>query len=258
MISLYSGTPGSGKSLHQAHEIREKLRWGRYVISTCEIDTRMCFMNRVQEFLYNISKGKFKVYAEHDEREKNFYYIPIEEITPEYLYEFAARHHVYGKEHQTFVFLDECVAIFSPTVISENNERWNAWDNFFRKHRHLGFDVILIPQSKRLIARKVLEYAEFEVKHYNRKYHGVFGFFLSFFLGGLFSYTTCWRGVSKPIEQKFFTYKPFYGQMYDSYSMFNSTLLPYKERYELEDKKVLLSALAGQLKYIADGGAVHG
>ncbi|MCM1578137.1 MAG: zonular occludens toxin domain-containing protein [Ruminococcus sp.] len=237
--------------------MREKLRWGRYVISTCNIEPRMCFMNKLQEFLFNISKGKISLTVP-DDREKNFYYVPIEFVTPEFFYEFAARHHVFGKEHQTFICLDECVAIFSPTVIGDNKELWNRWDNFFRVHRHLGFDIILIPQSKRLISRKVIEYAETEVKHYNRKHHGLLGFFLSLFLGGLFSYTVCWRGDKTPIEQKFFTYKPFYGQMYNSYSMFNTALLPYKRDWE--KKKYYLSRLclaleqrAGQLMENEEG-----
>lgn len=240
MISLLSGTPGSGKSLHCAQEIREKLRWGKRVVSTCAVDTTLCFMNRLQELIFSVTKGKVHLYNE-DSREKNFFYVDIHEITPEYLYQFAAKYHVFGKEHQTLLILDECVAIFSPTVLSENIKRWNEWDTFFRKHRHLGYDVYIIPQSKRLISRKVIEYCEFEIKHYNRKNHGMFGFFLSLAVGGLFSYNTCWRGTKeKPIEQKFFRYKRLYGSMYNSYSMFEETLKPYQEA----EKKRLMLQLA--------------
>lgn len=157
MIMLWVGTPGSGKSLHCAHEVREDLRFKKNVISTCYIDTRFCFMSKFQEFLLNISRGKIHLYND-DPRAKNFHYIPIGEITPKYLYEFAAKYHKFGREHQTTLILDECVAIFSPTVLSENIKRWNEWDEFFRIHRHLGFEVILIPQSKRLISRKIIEY----------------------------------------------------------------------------------------------------
>lgn len=249
MTELWSGTPGSGKSLHLAHDVREKLRWGRNVISTCNIETSMCFMNKFQEFLFNVSKGKISLNCS-DPRQKNFTYIPIEFVTPEFFYEYAARHHVFGKEHQTHIYLDECVAIFSPTVIGDNKELWNKWDTFFRIHRHLGYDIVLIPQSKRLISRKVIEYAETEVKHYNRKYHGLIGFFGSIFLGGLFSYSVCWRGDKKPIEQKFFTYKPFYGQMYNSYSMFDSALATYKADWE--KKKMYAAQLCALLNQRID------
>ena len=241
---LWTGTPGSGKSLHVAKDIRENLRYGKKVISTCNIDTDLCFMNKLQEFLFNISKGKIRLYS-HDKRSENFYYVPNEYMTVEFLYDFAARYHVYGKEKQTYLYLDECVALFSPTVIGDNKELWNKWDNFFRQHRHLGYEIILVPQSKRLISRKVIEYAETEVKHYNRKYQGNFGFFLSLFLGGLFSYKVCWRGDKEPIEQRFFRYRPFYGQMYNSYSMFDTVLAPYKA--EWEHKKALMAQLCGLL-----------
>ncbi len=252
MISLWTGTPGSGKSLHCVHEVRDDLRFGKNVISTCFIDTSYCFMNPLQELIFKFSKGKVHLYNE-DPREKNFYYVPIEEITPEYLYKFAALHHVFGKEYQTTLILDECVAIFSPTVIGEQTQRWNEWDTFFRKHRHLGFNVILIPQSKKLISRKVIEYCEFEVKHFNRKNHGNFGFILSLLFGSLFSYSVCWRGThDKPIEQRFFRYKRLYGSMYNSYSMFDSTLQPYKEAERKELMSNLVSILKERVKQLEE------
>lgn len=247
MMYLYTGTPGSGKSLHVAHEVREDLRLpfgkNRNVISTCEIDMTYCFMNILQELVFTLSRGKIHLYND-DPRAKNFHYIPINEITPKYLYEFAAKYHVYGKEHQTVIILDECVAIFSPTVLSENIKLWNEWDRFFQFHRHIGYDIILVPQSKKLISRKVIEYCEFEVKHYNRKHQGMIGWLLSLLLGGsLFSYSTCWRGIKKPIEQKFFTYRRLYGSMYNSYTMFDKTLKPFKEA----EKKKLMQEIANTL-----------
>lgn len=238
MIELYSGTPGSGKSLHTAHEIRDYLRFGKNVISTCDIDTDLCFLNPFKSWYVNHFNKKPKK-IKKDKRAGNFHYIDIHEVTPDYLYRFAAEHHVFGKEHQTIVVLDECVAIFSPTVISDNTKLWNEWDTFFRKHRHIGYDVILIPQSKKLIARKVIEYCEFETKHYNRKNQGFLGWLFSLFVGGsLFSWSKLWRGTKgKPLEQGFFTYKPIFGLMYNSYSMYDETLLPYKEKIRLEKEK---------------------
>lgn len=37
MISLYTGTPGSGKSLHVARDIYDKLRYGKNVIANFDI-----------------------------------------------------------------------------------------------------------------------------------------------------------------------------------------------------------------------------
>lgn len=201
-------------------------------------------MNFLQELIFTISRGKIHLYND-DPREKLFHYIPINEITPDYLFEFAAKYHEHGKQYQTLLVLDECVSIFSPTVLSENIKLWNKWEDFFRLHRQLGYEVILIPQSKKLISRKVIEYCEYEVKHYNRKNQGILGWLISLVCGGsLFSYSTCWRGTKdKPLEQKFFTYRRLYGSMYNSYSMFDETLQPYKEA----EKKKLMQELVNVL-----------
>lgn len=242
MMEVYSGTPGSGKSLHLAHLIRNYLRLGKRVISTCDIDTDLCFLNPFRVFWINRT-GKKPKRIKRNKKADNFTFININEVKPDFLYEYAAKHHVFAKEHQTLLILDECVAIFSPTVISENIKLWNEWDTFFRKHRHIGYDVILVPQDKKLISRKVLYYCELETKHYNRKHHGFLGFLFSAFLGSFFSYTKFWRGTKDPLEQGFFTYKPIFGLMYNSYSMFDETLRPYKEA----EKKKLMQEIANTL-----------
>ena len=66
--------------------------------------------------------------------------------------------------------------------------------------------------------------------------------------GSLFSYSTCWRGVKKPIEQKFFTYRRLYGSMYNSYSMFDETLRPYKEAEKKRLMQEMANTLAGYAK----------
>lgn len=241
-VTMFSGTVGSGKSLHTAREIKEKLRWGRNVISTVNIDTTLCFMNKIQEWVFNITRGKKHYYIE-DVRQKNFYYIDILEVTPEYLYRFAGMHHVEGKERQTYLYLDECVAIFSPTCRTmQDLKEWEKWQTFFRMSRQLGYEIIIIPQSARLISRKVIETCEIEVKHFAQKHHGTFGFFLSFFLGGVFTAYTFWRGDKRKAQsQHWYKYKPLYGAMYNSYTLFADAVRPYKEAYQwdclLEEEK---------------------
>jgi hypothetical protein len=190
-------------------------------------------MNKLQELLFKFSFGKVHLFN-NDEKEKNFHYIDITDVTPEYLYEFASIHHVAGKEHQTKVYLDKCVAIFSPTCPTmQDLKQWERWQTFFRVSRQIGYDVIIIPQSSKLISRKVIECCEVEVRHFNQKHHGTLGFFLSLFLGGLFTAYTYWRGdKSHPQEQKWYRYRRLYGAMYNSYCLFDQTLQKYKEQYQ--------------------------
>lgn len=256
-ISLFSGTVGSGKSLHTAHEIKNNLRDGRNVISTVNIDTTLCFMTKWQEWLFNKSKGKIHKWK-YDKRQENFYFVDILDVNPEYLYKFAAEHHKEGKERQTYLYLDECVAIFSPTCETmQNLKKWEEWQTFFRVCRQIGYEVIIVPQASRLISRKVVECCELDVRHYNKKYHGNAGFFLSLFLGGLFVAATFWRGEKREcISQTMYTCKPLYYKMYNSYTLFGSTLKKYKEDYEFEQllheeeqKKQLISDLCQLLNY---------
>lgn len=242
MIEQFTGTPGSGKSLHASREIKTYLNIGRNVISTCWIDTDMCFLNPFQKWYVNHFKKKPKR-IKHDKRADNFHYITNKDLHPDFLYTFAAKYHKFGEEHQTILVIDECQQIFSPTIIGNNVNLFNSWDTFFRIHRHIGYDVILIPQSSKLISRKLIEYCEFETRHFNRKHYGLFGFLMSIFCGGLFSYTRIWRGTREPIEQQFFTYHPIYGLMYNSYSLFDSTLQPFKDK----ERKKLMQQLANVL-----------
>lgn len=222
VIHLYSGTPGSGKSLHVASTIRQWLRLKKRVISTCDIDTRLCFMPKIIEFVYELTRGKVFLYDKNDSRANLFTFIDIHNITPKMLYEYAAKYHKEGKEKQTLVIFDECVSIFSPTVLTTT--AWNEWERFFQYHRHIGFEVILIPQSSKLISRKVIEYCEFDIRHRAIKNSGFFGWVVSFLSGGLFSAGTYWRGINKIQSKEWFRFHYYLGKMYNSYAMFNVIL----------------------------------
>ena len=88
MIQLFSGTPGSGKSLHAAHEIEKDLKFGKNVISTMLVDTDLCFYNGFQRFIFN-HFGKRPKKFKRDKRQNHFHYIDNRNLTPEYLYSFA-------------------------------------------------------------------------------------------------------------------------------------------------------------------------
>ena len=88
MIEVYSGTPGSGKSLHIAHVIRNYLRLGKRVISTCDIDTDLCFLNPFRVFWINRT-GKKPKRIKRNKKADNFTYIDINEVKPDFLYQYA-------------------------------------------------------------------------------------------------------------------------------------------------------------------------
>ena len=86
MIYFYSGTPGSGKSLNVARDIYNKLFLKKQnVIANFDINRD----------IYNKKKKKGE-----------FFYVPNNELTPEFFYQYAKDHHKLGKESQTLVVID--------------------------------------------------------------------------------------------------------------------------------------------------------
>ena len=71
--------------------------------------------------------------------------------------------HKIGKEGQTLVVIDECQIIFNCRDFGRKDR--NAWVTFFAQHRKLGFNVILITQSDRMLDRQIRSLVEEEVKH---------------------------------------------------------------------------------------------
>ena len=92
MIYLYSGTPGSGKSLHQAKDIYNWLRHGRCCICNYDID---------------VSKIK--------KANGQFIYLDNEHLKPELLIKFSKVyfHDHEFKEGRLRLYLDEAQLLFN-------------------------------------------------------------------------------------------------------------------------------------------------
>lgn len=194
MISFYSGTPGSGKSLHTARDIYFQLfRKKKNIISNFDINMDM----------YN-SKNKKGI----------FKYVPNYELTPEYLIEFARKHHTSQKEGQTILVIDECQLMFNSRTWQQQGR--SQWIEFFTQHRKFFYDVILISQFDRLIDRQIRSLIEYEVVH--RKVNNFkIGDYLPI---TLFVAVTRWYSQKAKIGSQFFIYREKYSKMYDSYKTF--------------------------------------
>lgn len=105
MIYLYSGTPGSGKSLHAARVICERSRHGRPIIGNFEADL-------------------------HRYKKANYTYVTNDRLTPEFLISYA-RNYFTGKrvkEEAILLVIDEAQLLF-------NSREWDkktrmAWVSF--------------------------------------------------------------------------------------------------------------------------------
>ncbi len=195
MIYLYSGTPGSGKSLHLAKDILFRLRRGGTVIANFTCNEKIV--------------GK---------REGDFIYKDNSDLTPAYLVGYAIKHHKKGREGQTLLVIDECSVMFNSREYGKKDRM--EWIKFFQMHRHFGYNVILCAQTDRLIDRQIRAFVEYDIKHRKMNNFGFVGMLFSLFRLPMFAAVTYWYGVKERIGVDFFMYRKLYGRFYDSYAMF--------------------------------------
>lgn len=197
MIYLYSGTPGSGKSLDAIRDIVNKLKNGGNVIANFPIKLDLIKPNKKKDL------GKF-IYLENDK------------LTVKFLTEFALKNHTKGIEGQTLIVFDEAQAKFNSRDFRSIDRQ--DYNHFFSLHRHLGYNVILITQNDRLIDKQIRCLIEYEVKHRKINNFKTIGKLLPFCT---FACITYWYGIREKVNCEFFTYKKKLSALYDSYALFD-------------------------------------
>lgn len=197
MIWLYTGTPGSGKSYHVCCDVIQKLKRGGNVIANFPVN----------ENVIKRCKG-------------SSLYVDNNDLTPAYLIDHAMKNHKFGKEAQTLVVIDECQIMFNAREFGRKDRR--DWVTFFSQHRKLGYNVILITQSDKMLDKQIRALCETEIKHRKMSNYGIAGMLVSLFLGGtVFIAIEYWYGGNKlKLGQQFIKYKKRNAAVYDSYRMF--------------------------------------
>lgn len=197
MISLYTGTPGSGKSLHMAKDIYWHVRMKRPVIANFEINRDM-FSDA-----------------------SSFTYVPYEDMTPEYLEDYARN---YFKDHE---FKEGTLAFYwDEAQINLNSRTWKDnqhWIPFFTQHRKLGFDVYLVCQYHEMLDKQVRTLVEYEVMHRKVNNVGWFGKVVSLAAFGhpVVCAVTRWYGQRMRLSAEWMMGTQKYYRLYDTYKMFD-------------------------------------
>ena len=198
MISLYSGTPGSGKSLHLAKEIRDRAWLGKPTIAN-----------------FPVSLPQYK--------RADFTFIPNDWLTPAYLIRYSREYfktHTF-KEGAILLAIDECQLMF-------NAREWNQagraqWLSFFTQHRHFGYNIILIAQFDRMIDRQIRSLIEYEFIHRKASNYGIGGMIFSLCSGGkLYISVQMWYPIKTRIGSEFFHARKKYWSIYNSYATFDA------------------------------------
>lgn len=201
MVSLYSGTPGSGKSLHVAMRIFDYLFKGRTVVANFPVD------------LSKISK-----------KTKKFNFIEIEnkELSPERLISISKD--IFQdkpiKENYILLVIDEAQIIYNSREWARDKNRME-WLQFYSQHRKFGFEVILVAQYDGMIDKQIRSMIEYNVVHRKVSNFGKSGKIMSLFSGGnLHIAVKFWYPLQEKVGSEFFKSKRKYWQIYDSYKMF--------------------------------------
>ena len=225
MISLYSGTPGSGKSNHATQEIYERLSLNKNVIGNFEINRDIARMTTLGYIKYSLHK-KFKInFKKYNMHKKFGSYYDVDNIylTPQFLINVAKKFHkkTGKRESQTLVVIDECGILFNTRTWDSKNRL--EWIKFFSMHRHYGFDFILISQSDRMIERQIRCLLEYDCKHRDGKHCGLFGLVLSLLQGGhFFCCVTYWYGVREKVGFKYLPVSQRIFDLYDTFTVFDN------------------------------------
>lgn len=191
MIRLFSGTPGSGKTLHAVHVMDWYNRHKKPVIANFELNAAL------------VKNADLMVY-------------PDNKVTPDLLIDYS-RYWFQDKkikEGEILLVLDEAQLIFNARDWQFNR----PWISFFSQHRKYGYDVIMIAQYDRMIERQIRSLIEYEEKHLKvSNLGGLWGLIMPIFLGRFRVYEK-WYGQDKMLVSQ---YRAWYSgrdkKLYDTF-----------------------------------------
>lgn len=206
MISLYSGTPGSGKSLHLAERCYYWLRRGRPIIGNFD-------------FNVDLVRGSRR------RRIGNFVVLDNSALDPEFLISYSTDYfktHRY-REGQLLLVIDEAQLVFNSREWQSDAKRRKLWISFFSQHRKYGYDVVLVAQFDRMIDRQIRSLIEYEVIHRKVSNFGLWGkLFSAVVFGRLFVGVKVWYPLCERIDADFFVARKKYFRLYDTFAKFSS------------------------------------
>ena len=206
MITLYSGTPGSGKSLHLAEILYYRVKNYNGVV--------------IGNFSLNVNNIKGR-------KKGKYICVDNDRLTPDRLASFS---NMYRRiklknrpipEGKFLLVIDECQIMF-------NAREWqaagrSAWASFFTQHRKYGYDIILISQFDRMIDRQVRALIEYELIHRKVNNYGIVGKVLGLLCGGsLFVCVKMWYPMKERLSAQFFIGPKKYFRLYDTYKIFKT------------------------------------
>lgn len=203
-IYLYSGVPGSGKSLHAANEIRFYLN-----------------KRKPQPIL-----GNFLLSPDAPVRHREmFYHYRNHELSPELLTGFADDYW----SRQDFFREDWLIFVADEAQLLWNSRLWNsqqriAWLEFFSQHRKYGYKVIFVAQSAKMIDNQFRMLVEYEYNHRKVGNLGLIGGVLGLlFFNRLYMHINYYFQTQERLGMDWFLASGRDFRMYDTHARFERT-----------------------------------
>lgn len=207
-IYMYSGTPGTGKSLHAVNDLRFRL-------------------NRKQPYPaignFPLAEGAPVAHPEH------YHYFTNEELTPDLLTEFADDYwNTSGrdfKEEKLGLILDECQLCFNSRTWNSDAKTRLAWLEFFSQHRKYGYRITFIAQNAKMVDNQFRMLIEYEWLHRKVANLGVIGGILGLLsFGRLYMHINTYFATGERLGMDWFLASSKDFRMYDTHARFKRTL----------------------------------
>lgn len=185
MITVYAGTPGSGKTYHA---VMDCIRHNGLLITNINIS------------------------------DLDYHYVPESGIQPFEILKLADDYYSKNdfREDGVFLVLDEAQLYF-------NSRAWNDkgrsdWIKLFTNSRHYGVKILLITQQIEMIDKQIRGCVEYQVDHRKLSRFGFWGWLLSLiFRNRLFVAVERFYGLKQKVGTSWFVTRKKYWQRYNSY-----------------------------------------
>lgn len=201
-VYLYSGTPGSGKSLHAANDIRFALN-----------------RHRPRPVI-----GNFPINPDAKVRNPDMYHWwPNWELTPEVITSFAndwwESHPGEFGEDKLLVCIDEAQLLFNARSWSQKTRM--AWLELLSQHRKAGLKVILVAQNAKMVDNQFRMLIEYDVVHRKMSNSGLVGWLIGLpFAGRLFVRVTYYYQLNERLGADWYIARKADTRMYDTHARF--------------------------------------
>jgi hypothetical protein len=143
-----------------------------------------------------------------------FIYLTNDQLTVDFLLEYAQNHHKAGREGQSLIVIDEAGIMFNSRDYASSDRKDWLW--FMSLHRHFGYNIIMASQHDRMIDRQMRYFIEYNHIHRKANNFKFIGFLLTLLRIPLFISVQYWYALRLRCSSDIFVFRKKDGKLYDT------------------------------------------